>query len=139
MFRDTRATNSSIIDPMQEDAVYNMPLDSTSLQAADSPVLSANNNDQRTLSMHLPELTRNSTNHSDSQPSTEASTPEAVSTGDPVALQPKRQPRKLTKTRDNSDAHWDAEAKPVDKDREKHKGVLTKKQPLADDPNGDAS
>ncbi|KAH0598992.1 hypothetical protein MHUMG1_03106 [Metarhizium humberi] len=139
VFRDTRAPNSSIIDPMQEDAVYNMPLDSTSLQAADSPVLSANNNDQRTLSMHLPELTRNSTNHSDSQPSTEANTPEAVSTGDPVALQPKRQPRKLTKTRDNSDAHWDAEAKPVDKDREKHKGVLTKKQPLADDPNGDAS
>lgn len=86
--------------------------------------------------MHLPELTPNSTNHSDSQASDEANPPEAVPTVDPAATQSsKRQPRKLTKNRGNGDVHPDNDAKPVVAEKiEKHKGVLTKKPPqVADD------
>lgn len=137
IYKDTRATSNTIIDPMQEDAVYNMPLDSTSLQAAESPVLSANHVGQATLPVQIPDLTRNSTNHSDSQASSEALTPDAVPTTDPTASQTKRQPRKLTKARGNSDAVVDHE-RAVEKDKEKqHKGVLTKKHPHVSDDKDD--
>lgn len=139
VFSDTRASSDTIIDPMQEDAVFNMPLDSTSLQASDSPVFSANHDGQKSLPMHLPALTPNSTNHSDSQAFSEANTPEAVPTVDPTTTQSsKRQPRKLTKNRGNSDAHLDNDVKPaVAEKAEKHKGVLTKKPPqIADDKDG---
>ncbi|KHO01898.1 ATPase-like, ATP-binding domain protein [Metarhizium album ARSEF 1941] len=131
VFRDARATSNSVVDdPMQEDAVYNMPLDSTSLQAADDPVLSANGAAQKTLAIRVPELTptHKSPNHSDGQ----------VPTGDAVASQPKTQPRKLTQGRGNSDVHWDADAKSTDKDREKHKGVLSKKPLLVNNHKDDA-
>ncbi|GAB0133861.1 hypothetical protein EsDP_00002255 [Epichloe bromicola] len=51
VFRDTRTSTSGIhiIDPMQEDAVYNMPLDSKSLAAVESPVFRASHSDQRVV------------------------------------------------------------------------------------------
>ncbi|OAA46392.1 ATPase-like, ATP-binding domain protein [Metarhizium rileyi] len=137
-FKDVRAASSTVIDPMQEGAVYNMPLDPTSLRAAESPMLSVNHHqDRKTLLVQLPELTSNSTIRPDSQSPSEASTPEAVQAADPVAGQPKRQPRKLTKARGHGAALMEnAEARAV----EKHKGLLTKKVPPVDEHNrGDAA
>ncbi|KAK2590007.1 Chk1 protein kinase [Conoideocrella luteorostrata] len=139
IFRDTRASNNGrIIDPMQEDAVYNMPLDSTSLAAVESPLLSASGNGHSSSSnkriipvpKHIPGLTQIATGHvSNSQAS--SSEAHATDGGDTSASQ-KRQPRKLTKYRGNSDAAMDQEAKgPAEKqDRpsDKSKGLLTKKK-----------
>jgi hypothetical protein len=129
IFKDTRASASGIIDPMQEDAVFNMPLDSTSLQAHESPVLNTNhsNNHEPPIPIRLPELSPNSTNHSDGSASSAANAPEAPPTGEATAAQSRRQPRKLTKNRGGSDANLDQETRAAERD--KHKGVLTKKPP----------
>ncbi|KAG5974062.1 hypothetical protein E4U55_000128 [Claviceps digitariae] len=50
---DTRASNngtsSNRMDPMQGDAVYNMPIDSTSLLAVENPVFSVNHDNQHAI------------------------------------------------------------------------------------------
>lgn len=139
--RPARSISQTIIDPMQEGAVYNMPLDSTSLQAADSPIFSA----EADRAIPLPEpddpplidgnnvdkpLNRTASNQENR---TADRVPPVDSAG---SLPVKRQPRKLMKSRGDSDTHLDngikvpsVAEKPATK--EKGKGVLTKKPPDA--------
>ncbi|KAG5920609.1 hypothetical protein E4U42_006150 [Claviceps africana] len=57
VYRDTRAstngTSNDRIDPMQEDAVFNMPIDSTSLLAVENPVFRANHDSQPAVPINV--------------------------------------------------------------------------------------
>ncbi|POR37975.1 Hybrid signal transduction histidine kinase K [Tolypocladium paradoxum] len=108
---------------MQEGAVFNVPPDSPGLVANDSPIYGAVEHDREPVSMPIREgLAHSSSN----QVSTENHVPDGVGPGDAAAQPQKRQPRRLTKSRGNSESR--VEKPGMDKQSsDRAKGVLTKK------------
>ncbi|KAL2694372.1 hypothetical protein Neosp_000949 [[Neocosmospora] mangrovei] len=99
--------STTVSDPMQEEAVFNQPIDYTSLQAQDSPVYSKEHT-------HAPEpvpLTiRDSSPHSTttaglSRVSSDSRSVDFAPSVDGASQQHKRLPRKLTKNRRNSESN----------------------------------
>lgn len=101
----TRGSSNASLDPMQEEAVFNHPVDQTALQAHDSPVF---NKEQRGPS---PLAIRGSSPHS-----TDAAAPSRMSSDDrsidsasiadsSTSQSQKRFPRKLTKQRRSSESN----------------------------------
>ncbi|KAG5935990.1 hypothetical protein E4U53_000312 [Claviceps sorghi] len=72
----TDGTSNNVIDPMQEGAVFNMPIDSTSLLALENPVFSANHDNQRAVPINVLGLSAKSTNLSHSRASTREEQPQ---------------------------------------------------------------
>jgi hypothetical protein len=121
--------STTVSDPMQEEAVFNQPIDYTSLQAQDSPVYSKEH-------AHAPEpvpLTiRDSSPHSTtaaalSRVSSDSRSVDFAPTvdGAPQQQQHKRLPRKLTKNRRNSESNSERPSL-ASTPTEKTKGLLKK-------------
>ena len=126
----------TVSDPMRDGAVFNQPLDATSLQAKDSPVLEVSTGDG-SMSTSIPgrdylNQSSSSTSLALSRSSSESRISNMGSAAESSSQPPKRQPRKLTKNRGNSDTIVDktvSDKAAPDKSTERHKGVLTKKAP----------
>lgn len=102
-----------------------MPVDSPGLLANDSPIYSAAVHGQGPVSMPVREGVAHS---SSSQASNENHVPDGVAPGDATAQPQKRQARRLTKSRGNSESR--VEKPGMEKQlSERPKGVLTKKAP----------
>ena len=135
---------------MRDGAVFNQPLDESSLHAKESPMLERQPSDTSTLTPGTGPI-RNTSSSSLlalSRTSCDSRTSNVGSTTDGSSQQQKRLPRKLTKSRGNSDANVERrdgdKTKPrgnsdsltekfsmdkLDKLADRTKGVLTKKGP----------
>lgn len=140
----------TVDDPMRDGAVFNQPLDDQSLTATDAPIMETTGSDSSTPApAGLPVRNTSSTSLALSRTSSDSktgSTPDHIPGHD---LQ-KRQQRKLTKSRGNSDTNLDKQHRERDKPRgnsdsllgklssvdkgDRPKGVLTKKDRQAKSP-----
>ncbi|KAJ4024378.1 Chk1 protein kinase [Fusarium irregulare] len=123
----TRGSSNASLDPMQEEAVFNQPVDSTSLQAQDSPVY---NKEQREPS---PLAIRGSSPHSTNMPapsrmSSDDRSVDSASIADSSTSQ-KRFPRKLVKQRRSSESNSERPSlTSLSNSNDKTRGVLKKPQ-----------
>ena len=127
-------TTQSVMDPMEEGAVFNQPLNSEGYHASDSPTFSVDESQGPPPSLSLrPKLSQGGSSSStqtvvpadNSKPGLES----ANSQGSDLPSQ-KRQPRKLTKSRGNSDANGErgsSDDTVVNDVADKTKSLLTKK------------
>ncbi len=119
--REPRVPGITISDPMKDGAVYNMPLDSAGFNANDSPVYGRNHDqDDQSFFPRVEDLQR-----TNSSATGQTSPPLPPSSQDGTE---KRLPRKLTKSRGNSETRPPG-AGEQQVLAERPKGVLTKKPP----------
>ncbi|CAM1503976.1 Fc.00g015670.m01.CDS01 [Cosmosporella sp. VM-42] len=128
-----RRMSTTIYNPMQDQAVFNQPLDATSLEAKDSPIYGKNSPPLPIPGQDSSYSLTSSSNITPSQVTSEQPTSDA---GEASSSQPsqKRQSRKLTKTRGNSvnsqSNNQASNDKPATTERtssDRPRGVLTKK------------
>ncbi|KAF5021441.1 hypothetical protein F66182_6535 [Fusarium sp. NRRL 66182] len=123
----TRASSNTSLDPMQEGAVFNHPVDQTALQAHESPVF--NKEQQEPSPLAIRGSSPNSANTTTpSRVSSDGRSVDTASIADSSTSQSqKRLPRKLTKYRRNSESN--SERPSVSGfSNDKSRGVLKKPQ-----------
>ncbi|KAF4980620.1 hypothetical protein FZEAL_3433 [Fusarium zealandicum] len=117
-----KSSNTVVSDPMQEGAVFNQPIDPTALQAQDSPVYGREHTERPPMALQ----DTSARSAAPSLASSDSRSIDMVSMADSSSSQQhKRQPRKLTKNRRNSESYGERPAlagTPI----EKSKSVLRK-------------
>lgn len=125
----------TVDDPMRDGAVFNQPVDDQSLTATDFPVMDATTDGSTAPGKDIPVRSTSSTSLALSRTSNDSRSGSAT---DQTQATQKRQQRKLTKPRGNSDTslardkphgHSDTmvEKLVVEKTAERPRGILTKK------------